>query len=176
MSTHSNARPDQAGTDVPSGPSATRPLYNRVVFVLSLLGLIVSSALWYWHTHAHPIVDMPCGESHGCEAVAESPYAFFPVGSSVPVALYGVFGYLGIAVLSVLRTIPGTERRDRSLLHLIAAAAGAGTLFALWLTSLELFTIHAICRWCMTSQGLILGITITAGLELLHRRGQRGAS
>lgn len=153
-------------------PPTARPVYNRIVFVLSLLGAIVAGALWYWH--AHP-VDIPCGASGGCETVAQSPYAEFPTGSGIPVALYGALGYIALAALSFLRTLPGSAGRDRLLLGLIILGSTLGTLFSLRLTYLELYVIHAICRWCMTSQALILGIALVSGAEWL-RRGSAAAA
>ena len=41
-----------------------------------------------------------------------------------------------------------------------AAARGAPFLFTLYLKYLELFVIHAICRWCVASAVLITAIFV----------------
>jgi uncharacterized membrane protein len=145
----------------------SNPLFNRLIFLLSLLGLLVAGLLWYWH--ANP-VDIPCGGTHDCRDVAQSKYASFPVGSNYPVAMYGVFGYLAIAALAFLRTLPNRPKQDHRLLGLILLASTVGTLAALQLTYVELFVIHAICKWCVASQVLILAIAVISSTEWRKQR------
>ncbi|MBC7805619.1 MAG: hypothetical protein H7145_05655, partial [Akkermansiaceae bacterium] len=98
--------------------SAIIPLANRLIFVLSVIGIFVAGYLWYLHaTHA----DIPCGLSNGCEMVAASKYARFPEGSTGPwyVAAWGTIGYLGFATLSFVRTLQTSPERDRVLLGLL---------------------------------------------------------
>ena len=56
--------------------------------------------------------------------------------------------------------------RARWPVVLIAALAASGVLFTIYLTYLELFVIHAICRWCVGSAAIILSILILALLAL----------
>ena len=50
--------------------------------------------------------------------------------------------------------------------------SAGGVLFAGYLTWLELFVIHAICRWCVSSAVIIVLVFL---LQLLdHRRLARG--
>lgn len=44
----------------------------------------------------------------------------------------------------------------------ILGVAGWSVLFSGWLTYLELFVIHAICMWCVTSAVLIALIFVAA--------------
>jgi uncharacterized membrane protein len=46
-------------------------------------------------------------------------------------------------------------------------------LFALYLTALELFVIHAICRWCVGSALIIALLFIASMLDLRRFRGAR---
>jgi uncharacterized membrane protein len=130
-----------------------RPYLNRAVFVFALLGAIIAGYLW--NLHSHP-VDIACGPSHGCETVANSRYSRFPFGSGPPVAAYGTLGYLALATLAFLRTLTANPRRDRGLLALVVLGATFGTVASLFFTYLEIFKIHAICRWCVGSQVVIL--------------------
>jgi uncharacterized membrane protein len=54
---------------------------------------------------------------------------------------------------------------------LLTVLAGIGVLFTVYLTYLELFVIHAICRWCVASGVIIVAIFILSLLDLrrLHR-------
>jgi uncharacterized membrane protein len=159
--------PDDTAITSPSPTAAANPLFNRLVFLLSLLGVIVAGLLWYWH--ANP-VDIPCGGAHDCRDVAQSKYASFPVGSNYPVAMYGVFGYLAIAVSAFLRTLPNHPKKDHRLVGLIVLASTIGTLAALQLTYIELFVLHKICKWCVASQILILAIAVISSTEWRRQR------
>jgi uncharacterized membrane protein len=154
-------------------PLAANPLLNRAVFIFSLLGLLVAGYLW--HMHANP-VDIPCGGSHGCAQVATSPYSRFPIGSGPPVAMYGTLGYLALATLAFLRTLPNMVSRDRLLLQLMTLGAGFGMVASLYLTAMELFVIDAICRWCIGSQILIIIVAALVGVEWLTRKRRAALS
>jgi uncharacterized membrane protein len=51
---------------------------------------------------------------------------------------------------------------DRRPTLLLAGLATGGLLFTLYLTYLELFVIHAICRWCVGSAVIIALIWIVS--------------
>jgi uncharacterized membrane protein len=54
---------------------------------------------------------------------------------------------------------------------LLAALASVGFLFTLYLTYLELFVIHAICRWCVGSAVIITLIWIVSVIALRRSDG-----
>ncbi len=159
-------RPPEA---VPATPS---PLANRVVFVLALIGLLISGYLWRLHAVE---ADVPCMMGNDdCVRVTSSRYAEFPVGSGISVAVYGTGGYLLLAALAVARVLTSSAARDRRLLVLTALTAASGALFSLRLTYLALVVLRAKCPWCLTSQVLILGIFFAALWDLRRRRRQAG--
>ena len=134
--------------------------FNRLLFVLSLIGLLIAAYLW--KMHATPSM-IPCVKGGGCATVAASPWSQFPKGTGPPVAAWGTAGYLALAGLSFLRTMPSLRRFTALFRALVIAGALFGTLASLGLTYLELYVIKAICAWCMGSQVLIavvLGIAI----------------
>lgn len=149
------------------------PLPNRLAFVLSLVGILVSALLWSWHSHPQ---DIPCGLGGGCMDVARSPYSRFPYGSGPPVAAIGTFGYIALATLSFLRTVGSSDdadrraRRDRQLLGLSLLLSAGAALFASHLTYIELFVIHKICKWCIASQILIALICLLHASEWFSAR------
>jgi uncharacterized membrane protein len=126
--------------------------------LLSLGGLFVAAYLYLYKIGK--IGTLACGTG-GCETVQLSPYSRF---LGLEVALYGVGGYamlLGLSLLSL--QAPAGERSWPARLLLVLAAVGV--LFTIYLTSLELFVIHAICRWCVASAGIITSIMVAALLD-----------
>jgi uncharacterized membrane protein len=97
-----------------------------------------------------------------CETVNTSKWATF---LGAPVAGWGVAFYVALFVLALVST---GERyaESRGMAQLLVAFAGTGALFSAWLTWLELFKIHAICQWCVTSAILVTLIFVISALEL----------
>lgn len=131
------------------------------IALLSLAGILVSAYLYLYKIGK--LGTIACGTG-GCETVQLSPYARF---LGVEVALIGVVGYVGLLALALAALQPALLSR-RWPATLLAVLSGVGVLFAGYLTWLELFVIHAICRWCVGSAVIITGIFV---LALLDRRG-----
>ena len=110
---------------------------RRASVGLGLAGAGIAGYLTYVHyAGLHPI----CGVSHGCETVQTSPYASL---FGIPVALIGLITY--VLILLILR-LP----EERGLLSgYVLTLIGFG--FSVYLTYREVFTIHAICSWCVSS-------------------------
>jgi uncharacterized membrane protein len=126
-------------------------LHRQAIAVLSLVGWFVSLYLWLYKIGA--IGELQCGAG-GCETVQLSPYADF---LGLPVAFYGVAGYLVLFAISVLG-VQGRWRSARWVTAALLVLAAVGLAFTIYLTYLELFVIHAICRWCVASAALITTI------------------
>ena len=135
-------------------------IYRMGAALMSLLGLFVSAYLYLYKIGR--IGTLACGSGE-CETVQTSQWSRF---AGVEVALIGVIGYAALFVVALvaLQAAP-TERRWP--VDLLAALAAGGVLFTAYLTYLELFVIHAICRWCVGSAAIIVTILI---LALLARR------
>ena len=89
----------------------------------------------------------------------------------IPVAFYGVVGYGVMFAVSVAGTQPGLVAR-RWPTQVLAVLAGGAFAFALYLTYLELFVIHAICRWCVVSAVITTAnalVAIPAAIPLFPR-------
>ena len=129
--------------------------HRQAIAVLSLVGFFVALYLWFYKIGV--IGTLQCGTG-GCETVQTSPYADL---FGIPVAFYGVVGYgvmFGVAVAGVQ---PRFAAR-RGPTQLLALLSGGAFLFALYLTYLELFVIHAICRWCVVSAVITTAIAAIA--------------
>jgi uncharacterized membrane protein len=90
--------------------------------------------------------------------VQTSRYAEF---LGVPVALIGVVGYAVMLAVSLVGVQPVFAQR-RWPTVVLAVLSGGAFLFALYLTYLELFVIHAICRWCVVSAAITTAIAAVA--------------
>jgi len=123
--------------------------HRQAIALLALVGLFV--ALYLWLHQIGVGGELKCGTG-ACDTVQASRWARF-VG--IPVAAYGVVGYAALLTAALVGLQPAWLGR-RGPIVLLAALATGGVLFTGWLTYLELFVIHAICRWCVAS-----AVTIT---------------
>lgn len=148
--------PDSA---IPFSP----PLNRMVVALLSLLGLMIALyMLAYAMGLTGPVI---CGIGE-CEKVQSSPYSRI---GPVPVAAFGVVGYLVLIFTSFLGLQPSS--RGSRLVPLVLLAGGlAGLVFSGYLTYLEAFVIHAWCQWCVGS-AIIMGLAFLAILPEIRLLG-----
>jgi uncharacterized membrane protein len=126
---------------VPSSPA----WLDVLTPALSVVGLGVASYLTYVDTQGVPAV---CGPVGDCNTVQASSYAI--LFGVLPVGLLGVAGY--VAILAAW--LWGHYRSDRLADYVplaILAMTVFGVLFSIYLTFLELFVIHAVCVWCLSS-------------------------
>jgi uncharacterized membrane protein len=132
--------------------------YRMAAALLSLTGLFISAYLYLYKIGR--IGALACGDG-GCETVQTSAWSRF---AGVEVSLIGLVGYAGLLGLSLvaLRSDLATRRWPATLL---ASLAALGVAFTAYLTYLELFVIHAICRWCVASAVIILAILVVALLD-----------
>lgn len=131
---------------------------HRALVVLALVGLGIASYLTYVHYKGlSPI----CAVGHGCEKVQSSRYA--KVGG-VPVPLIGLVGYVAILISLFVR---GEVARLAT-----AGMAIGGFAFSVYLTSLELWKIHAICQWCVGSATVMTAIAVLATIRVLRIPGE----
>jgi len=93
---------------------------------------------------------------HGCRTVAESSYSHL---AGVNIAIFGVAGYVVLLACALLR---GDAFR---LTAFVVSLIGFG--YSLYLTYLELFTIDAICQWCVASAVLMTLLFVTSTVRML---------
>ena len=143
--------------DHPSETSVTgAALWTLRLIALAALGL--SMVLLY----KEMAVNLPlpgCGAGSGCDAVFRTAWGRilgFPVGGAA-VALYAIV-LAALANVSAARAIK--ERRLAWAVLLFAGGAIFGA--AIWFACLQLFVIHAFCKYCSAvhALGIILFIVI----------------
>jgi uncharacterized membrane protein len=99
---------------------------------------------------------------HGCQTVAESSYSHL---LGINVAIFGIVGYVVLLGSALLR---GDGARMTGFFF---ALIGFG--FSLYLTYLELFTIDAICQWCVASAVLMTLLFIANTTRMLAYVGSK---
>jgi uncharacterized membrane protein len=124
------------------------------VLVLAVLGLGVAGYLTYIHYEG---VRPVCGLGGDCEKVQSSEWSKL---AGVPVALLGLLGYAAILATLLLR------REEALIAAALIALVGFG--FSAYLTYRELFTIDAICPWCVASAILMTLLAIVTTTRLLR--------
>jgi uncharacterized membrane protein len=134
-----------------------------ITATLALAGFFVALYLSLWKLGL--VGSLACGTG-GCEYVQTSSYA---VVLGVPVAFYGVAGYLALLGVSLAGLQPRwAGRREPTLV--VLALSGVGLLFTGYLTYLEAAVLHAWCQWCLVSAGTITGIFVASLAGLRARR------
>jgi uncharacterized membrane protein len=134
-----------------------------LIAALALIGFFVALYLLLWKIGV--LGSIACG-SGGCEVVQLSEYAEV---FGVPVALFGVVGYLAMLAVSVLGLQPRWVNSKRPSVVLLALS-GVGVAYSAYLTYLEAAVIHAWCRWCVVSAVIVTAIAVTAGLGVTRWR------
>jgi uncharacterized membrane protein len=140
--------------------------YRMGAALMSLLGLFVSAYLYLYKIGR--IGTMACGSGE-CETVQTSAYSRF---LGIEVALIGVVGYALLFAVALVALQPGFATSDGPV-RLLTLLAGGGVLFSAYLTYLELFVIHAICRWCVGSAVIIVSVLVLALLGRRHSAESR---
>ncbi|HEV2749029.1 MAG TPA: vitamin K epoxide reductase family protein [Gemmatimonadales bacterium] len=128
---------------------------RQAIALLALVGLLVATYLWLYKIGV--LGELQCGTG-SCEYVQTSPYADV---FGVPVALIGVVGYVVVFLVGLTGLQPRLHA-DRRVTTLLAVLATIGFCFTLYLTAIELFVLHAICRWCVGSAVIMTAIWVLA--------------
>lgn len=129
-----------------------------LVALVALAGLFVALYLTFYKLGY--IGTIACGTG-GCETVQSSKWSTF---LGFPVGAWGVAYYAGVLAVALLGVTPSLAERI-SVSQLLVGMTGIGLLFSGWLTYLELFVIHAICRWCVVSAVLATVLFVIAWLD-----------
>ena len=130
---------------------------RNAIVALASIGTAISAYLTYVHYSGELALCLGAG---GCETVQSSSYAEL---AGLPVALLGLIAFIGAGALAALRLRAGAPAW---LLTGLFGIAFGGSLFALYLTYLELFVIHAICPWCVAVDSVMVAVFALTVLEL----------
>ena len=139
-----------------------------LIALLAIAGIIVSTMALRVH-YMDPALAPPCAvtEKFDCGAVNHSRFAVFPprtfdedpkAGYHIPVAVFGIFGYAAIGVVTLL-----------GRWWLVFEFAQVGFLFAAFLSYIEAYVLQKWCIYCLWSQGIAAAILVLAIASLLVR-------
>jgi len=130
---------------------------RKLVLVIAGIALVgVGIATYLVYVHYAGIQPFCVSGSGGCEKVQTSDYADL---AGIPVADLGLAGYLAILGSLFIRGDLGRLAG--------AAIALSGFGFSMYLTYREIFTIKAICQWCVASAVLMTLLAILTVIRLL---------
>lgn len=140
-----------------------------VIAVLALVGALVAVYLTLFKVGV--IGELVCNIG-SCERVNTSRWAMF---LGLPVAAWGLVTYVILLVLALMSV--QREGLERQIAWMLVVLSGWSVLFSAWLTSKELFVIHAICIWCVTSATIMTLIFLASLVEMGRvRRAERAES
>jgi uncharacterized membrane protein len=133
-------------------------LHRRLVLVFGLIGLAVSIYLVFIKLTSASALCMGLGD---CEAVNNSIYSEL---FGIPIAVFGALTYAAILALALLESKIELVREWGPVAEF--GLGLFGTLYSAYLTYIELFVLHKICPYCVTSAIAITIICIVAGMRL----------
>jgi uncharacterized membrane protein len=134
---------------------------KQVIIVLTVIGLLVAIYMTIFKLTNN---ESMCIGSGGCSVVNASGYSEV---RGIPVAVFGVLGYLSILVLLYLVNKPGFFQTNGSML--LFTVTLAGFLFTVWLVYVEVALIKAYCPFCITSQISMTLIFILTVIRVLKQ-------
>ncbi len=127
-----------------SGQPLAAAVTSPLVPLLAVLGLGVAGYMAYVEiTHVAAV----CGPVGECNVVQSSQYASI---AGIPVALLGLINFAAVLGLWLVQR-SGAGKWARPAALALLGLAIFGVLFSIYLTLLEMFVIHAVCMWCLTS-------------------------
>lgn len=136
----------------------------KLIAVLALLGVLVSI---YSMMHKQGFTSgalCNINETFNCDIVNQGPYSDI---FGIPVALLGIIGYalMFFAAIGKLK-----QPEDKGMSSFLVLASVGGFFFALYLSGIEAFVLHAWCLVCLTSQTII---TVIAALAIYNYRKEK---
>ena len=106
-----------------------------------------------------------CGAGSGCDSVMGSPWAY--VLGGIPVSLPAALVYVLLIVCVLFLGGDSAEARslDRLIWKLLPVLAGCLAGAALWFCYLQLFVLHAFCKYCTLLHllGCVLAVLVIRG-------------
>jgi uncharacterized membrane protein len=131
---------------------------RRLMLAIALVALVgVGIATYLVYVHYAGIQPFCVSGSGGCEKVQTSDFAKL---AGIPVAVLGLAGYLAILGSLLIRGDLGRLAG--------AAIALSGFGFSMYLTYREIFTIKAICQWCVGSAVLMTVLAVLTTVRLIR--------
>jgi uncharacterized membrane protein/protein-disulfide isomerase len=138
---------------------------QKFAYILCLVGIYTTWMLSFSYI-LH--IQLPCGGSDGCTALALSPAARV---AGVPIPLFGLAFY---AILTVIAARTLFQARQQPLSYLLAIC---GAAVSTGYTIYGEFVLHAECPWCIASNLTACLLAVIYGFDRTDRpsRAREGA-
>jgi uncharacterized membrane protein len=141
----------------PRQDGQVRPGMLRAIRLLAVAAMAISAYLaWISYTGGKPV---GCGPESGCDKVLQSRWAYW---FEAPVSLFALAVYsliLGASFRLHQRRSPDVQRKAWTWLVTCAlVVAGA----AVWFTGLQVFSLKALCPYCMAAHvcGFVMALLL----------------
>ena len=134
---------------------------EALLMILGPAGVFVAGVLSVGHALN---LKVPCGPQSGCDVVSPHSSAFW---FGVPVAYFGLAGYLALTVLAALLATQPTHAIRLRKVGLAMSGFGVGT--SAWLTYTALSVIKARCDWCLASAAIMTLTFVGYGVLCLQK-------
>lgn len=144
-----------------------------ILVFLSILAIADTAYLLYLHNNIDLTGFCAEGSAFDCNLVNQSSYAEF---FGIPVALLGLIYYIAFFLITLLFYLGYDLRamckkiKRRHQYWVIIIIPLIGTLFALRLTYIETFILHAWCPFCLIQQVLVILMLIISIILLKKPR------
>ncbi|MEA5570027.1 vitamin K epoxide reductase family protein [Calothrix sp. UHCC 0171] len=143
--------------------------YSRIIIAaIAGIGALTTAYLTYEKLSGGAVacVAETAGKA-GCNDVLSSPWAEIPVGSGIPLPIYGFLAYLSMLIfaLSPLAIKPEENKEQRKKIEnvtwlLLLVGAFAMTVFSAYLMYVMAFRIQALCPYCIASATFSLSFLV----------------
>lgn len=133
------------------------------ICAVGIIGLFISSYLWYQYSQPTPLI---CASD--CEKVRQSKYAIV-YGVSMPV--FGVLYYLFLLSLSFFSLFK--RKISKLTITTLWIANFSALLFSGYLTYLEIWVIKGICQWCVASAICVTLLFVASTVTLVQSERKR---
>lgn len=145
------------GDPLPTWP----PTLTLAIPILAVIGLAVAGYLAYVELAR---VNAVCGPVGDCNAVQNSPFSKL---LGIPLGIVGLAGY-GLILIAWWWSRQPNAPYQQQMSVVIFCAALFSVIFAIYLTSVEIFVINAVCIWCLTSAVLVTLILLASTSPMLE--------
>ena len=148
-----------------------RPLLDRTVFGVAMLGLLVAAHIALQHRHGFEqgctgfSPSLFAGSAFDCAAVTGSGAGTL---LGVPNAIWGMFFYFFVAALTAIAAFDVPTRRAAYKALRTVLVAG-GFAYTSYLVYYQFFVLEQLCVLCLVSAGLVTVLTVLHGVELARQ-------
>ena len=150
--------------ETPAGANRRFNLRN-ISILLVLAGLFITGYLSYTKLSSTSVA---CLESStfNCDAVTNSIYSKFPIGTKIDVAYWGfALDLVALALLILERRVSFLRNYGIYLLFGVSLWA---FLFHGYLTFMAVTRIQALCIWCLSAHTVMTLLLIVTSIRLYH--------